>query len=1704
MKIKSIILTVLFCSIFAASSFTQIDEYSAEEATYITNLNISQKGILFSDNYGSAIYAIKNSVADKIVSGPGTGRYFRVSPDGNWIGYKNIELSNSQQAVIKNIQNGQSKALNKPAKLCGTPTFSENETLAYTVEDYLYYGDNLSFYLGFHVNYLSISPDGKLIAFSDINESINIFNTETKDIQIVSEIGKAAFYPKWSPQNDKLLYSLGQDIIVYEINSSTTYTIQNAISASWFDNENILFQRNSADLEKLVFYGSEILYSDYTGSNIHILTNTPNRCEMNPISDGEYIYFHTYTDKQIIRASFNLTSGISNESVIFTQSGQLPVTFYSVDTEKDRSIVYIGPTPYVHQKYDTPSWHNGGGSCAPTTCVMALAHYNILPPWEVSVDHGYSFDPHTNEYGSYVADRYRYNEFYYEIYEAAYGTDAWGGYGYMWDGDYGPGSRQRSYLEKHFLTSNQLWLSSCTFNNTVAEIDLNYVHPICSWISSAGHLTLAIGYVEAQHTLIFNDPYGNKNTPSWPSYDGADSYYDWPGYNNGYQNLDGDDSHGGVAWTTWARGQEIEYNDTIIDNTYYNHGFYVNNSQEGSHQRYFHDTNAGYNNHFWWTMTMDDTNDWCWVTWTPTLSESGDYEVFAYIPEVNADSQDTKYIVTHDDGVDEVLIDQSAFSGQWASLGIFAFSPGNNGNIYVGDNTGIADEYIAFDAMKWSKIPVELAITTTSVTCNDMANATATVTPTDDNPPYEYLWSTSPAQTDATATGLSGGTYSVTVTNGLSEIMTASCTIFEPEELQVNSTAIDPAIAGFSTGEIHLSVNGGVSPYSYVWNPTVSNNADATGLDDGTYLVTVSDVNLCSVSLNFELNDPECNASYNLNENSITHCSTFLTWADVSDGLGYYLRYREVGEPEWIEITTVDSEYYLTGLLPETDYEWEVATICNQAESAYVGSSFTTGVLGNVTVNACKGIFTDTGGVDDIYGNDEDYTFTINPVGADKITVCFYNLDLEADYDTLFVYDGINTSSPLLVSYQDTIVGTSVSTKGLCIHSTGDALTFYFKSDYLTTNTGWYAEWTSYGSSCGIEPETEVNAILDNGWGIEDFDAEFIDDDYSGYGFTDKFWQTLYLNENDWIAPTDLGMLNDNFNTNATNWTNIASTWNVVSEHLTQTDEANDNTNLYIPINNDNQTILINWQMNIDGTGTNRRAGLHFMCDDATLSNRNNSYMVYYRPDQNAVQLYKYENNVMYLKTYDIVNIDVATWYNCAVYYNPTSGLIQAFLNGELVSSWIDDTPILTGNSLSLRTGNCQAQYDDIKVFTARTENETVSVSLNLMNTQNPDPLTPACKIKSIVMDGLSHFSLLEGSEVDVDITIPSDVSSVNDGLSTDVSIFTEELISANWQHATDPNSDVSHYQIAVGTAVDTYNIYEWSDIPYDDNYTISDITLFSDGVTYYVGVRAVNYAGLVGNAIYTDGQTYVAPAVAGYNPDETQICQNEQVYFTNNSVNGTSYFWEFEGGTPATSTDFEPTVTFPTAGDFDVKLVTYGVTGNDSLILEELIHVEAHPVASFTYSGVVSTLPTNFTNTSINANSFSWDFGDESLSEEVNPWHIYSLEGTYHIILTAYNENCPEDIDEQDIIISFYSSIQSNFTDLITLSPNPNNGQFKLILSKQTEDIVEVYDAIGKLIYESKLHGNSLNIDLTDVKSGLYFLKLRNSDISIQFVKED
>lgn len=131
--------------------------------------------------------------------------------------------------------------------------------------------------------------------------------------------------------------------------------------------------------------------------------------------------------------------------------------------------------------------------------------------------------------------------------------------------------------------------------------------------------------------------------------------------------------------------------------------------------------------------------------------------------------------------------------------------------------------------------------------CNGGNTATATVTPAGGTPTYIYSWSPAPGggQGTATATGLTAQTYACTITdlNGCS--ITQSITITEPTALSL-STATTASTCGNANGSATVTITGGTSAYSPVWNSSPSQSGTSmSNVMAGTYIVVVTDANGC-------------------------------------------------------------------------------------------------------------------------------------------------------------------------------------------------------------------------------------------------------------------------------------------------------------------------------------------------------------------------------------------------------------------------------------------------------------------------------------------------------------------------------------------------------------------------------------------------------------------------------------------------------------------------------------------------------------------------------------------------------------------------------------------------------------------------------------------------------------------------------------------
>ncbi len=142
--------------------------------------------------------------------------------------------------------------------------------------------------------------------------------------------------------------------------------------------------------------------------------------------------------------------------------------------------------------------------------------------------------------------------------------------------------------------------------------------------------------------------------------------------------------------------------------------------------------------------------------------------------------------------------------------------------------------------------PPALNIVTTTVSANcNQSDGSATATVTGGTGAYTYSWSPV-VGTNATLTGLSANTYTITVTdnNGCTQTATAVVNNLNGETATMGAIINVNCFNGIN-GSATVTVAGGTGPYTYSWAPSGQTNASATGLSANTYVVTVTDANGC-------------------------------------------------------------------------------------------------------------------------------------------------------------------------------------------------------------------------------------------------------------------------------------------------------------------------------------------------------------------------------------------------------------------------------------------------------------------------------------------------------------------------------------------------------------------------------------------------------------------------------------------------------------------------------------------------------------------------------------------------------------------------------------------------------------------------------------------------------------------------------------------
>ncbi|MDD3891218.1 MAG: T9SS type A sorting domain-containing protein [Bacteroidales bacterium] len=224
----------------------------------------------------------------------------------------------------------------------------------------------------------------------------------------------------------------------------------------------------------------------------------------------------------------------------------------------------------------------------------------------------------------------------------------------------------------------------------------------------------------------------------------------------------------------------------------------------------------------------------------------------------------------------------------------------------------------------------------------------------------------------------------------------------------------------------------------------------------------------------------------------------------------------------------------------------------------------------------------------------------------------------------------------------------------------------------------------------------------------------------------------------------DYASYSEDFNDGvANNFVASSGTWAVESNQYSQSSTSNSNTIASVPVIQYGK-LVYEWSVNFV---SNTSAGMHIMCDASSSTNRGNSYLIF--QTNSMLQIYESVGNSLTKRKEASCTSAAGQSHTYKVIYDPATGIINAYRDGSTnpIVSWKDDSPLISGSYISLRTNSTHAHFDDlsVKIYNNSTksalENEDVETEIKteteIMLSCYPNPFTSDLNISySVPEDG--------------------------------------------------------------------------------------------------------------------------------------------------------------------------------------------------------------------------------------------------------------------------------------------------------------------------------------------------------------------------------
>lgn len=267
------------------------------------------------------------------------------------------------------------------------------------------------------------------------------------------------------------------------------------------------------------------------------------------------------------------------------------------------------------------------------------------------------------------------------------------------------------------------------------------------------------------------------------------------------------------------------------------------------------------------------------------------------------------------------------------------------------------------------------------------------------------------------------------------------------------------------------------------------------------------------------------------------------------------------------------------------------------------------------------------------------------------------------------------------------------------------------------------------------------------------------------------------------------------------------------------------------------------------------------------------------------------------------------------------------------------------------------------------------------------------------------------------------------------------------------------------------------------------DLSAFDGADSAYIMFESVN---AYGNNLFLDdisirGICGAPPSnvVAAFQSSNTSICQGDNVNFTDASQNATSWAWSFQGGTPTTSNQQNPSVQYLNTGVFDVSLTVTGNTGFDTEVQPGLITVNSTPTVLIGLNGNdLQAVPSGLV--------YQWYLNGVAIPNANLELYTPTQSGSYTVVATN-NAGC----SGTSPAYNFVSSIDDMGIQAL-IYPNPASHAIWIKLEQMpVGDVqVELLDVAGRRVLQHLSEATQeLQLPLMNLASGSYTLRLLTSN---------